>query len=127
MNPQIGDALYLLNQFAKSDWARLDVRQGAFFLSIHRHSGLAPATVAVDEVTGDVVEVKAPSLGTFRNSDFAIGSVVAADSPVGYLEILGERQPIPAGQAGFLLSVTARDGELVEYETPLATINSEAA
>ena len=118
----VEEARAMLGLFAGSPWRDLHVRGGGFELFLAKMGGSANPMIrlAVDECGAQIF---APHLGLFFAS-LPAGAPLEADTVIGQLEVLGEREDVRAGRAGHLASILVADGVLVEYETPLAQISA---
>jgi biotin carboxyl carrier protein len=79
--------------------------------------------------SGGAVEVRAPTLGTFRRAHapedpplVAVGAVVKPGQAIGSIEVLRSRIPIEAPRAGRIADIAAESGALVEYDQLLFVI-----
>jgi acetyl-CoA carboxylase biotin carboxyl carrier protein len=89
---------------------------------------IAPAAAS------DLVDVKAPLLGTFYGAPqpgapafVAIGATVAPDTVIGIVEVMKLMNSVCAGTDGVVAEVVAKDGELVEYGAVLMRIARSGA
>ncbi len=89
----------------------------------------APGAPPPPTARGDLVDVRAPMLGTFFRSPapgaapfVAPGSRVGPDTTVGIVEVMKLMNAVHAGVAGEVVEVLVRDGELVEYDQPLLRV-----
>jgi len=69
--------------------------------------------------------VAAPAVGIYHSAakgkapSFKEGKAVAADQPMGYVDMAGEKRPVTASAAGTLKIILAEEGRPVEYGQPL--------
>lgn len=123
MNAMVENARALLRLMEKSPWRDIHVRTRDGMLFIAKEGGAANPmrTPAPERCSGPRIEVAAPHLASVV-SILPVGSRVVAGDPVGRLELLGETIEIAAPEAGVVEAVFVQEGELVEYEAPLARI-----
>lgn len=116
----VEDTRAMLRLFAAGSWRDLHVRCGGYEMFLAKPGG---ATNPMNDRTLPSAPgiVNAPHLGLFFAS-LAAGAAVEADTVVGELEVLGEREDIVAGRAGHVVALLVADGALVEYATPLVRI-----
>lgn len=69
-----------------------------------------------------LTDVRAPMLGGYYSRPkpgaepfVQIGGRVATDSVIGIIEVMKLINPVPAGVAGEVVEIVAKDGELIEY------------
>ena len=69
-----------------------------------------------------LTDIRAPMLGAYYSRPkpgaepfVQIGGRVAKDSVIGIIEVMKLMNPVPAGVAGEVVEIVARDGELIEY------------
>jgi len=91
----------------------------------------APGGAAVAEATTEtgLIAVRSPVLGTFYRAPapgeppyVEPGDVVDADAIIGLIDVMKLFTQIPAGVAGRVVEIVARDAVLVEYGQPLVLI-----
>jgi acetyl-CoA carboxylase biotin carboxyl carrier protein len=90
---------------------------------------IAPATASVG---ANLLEVRAPMLGTFYGAPkpgaapyVAIGDRVKPDSAIAIIEVMKLMNSISAGIEGVLVEVLVRDGDLVEYDQVLMRVRPD--
>ncbi len=88
-------------------------------------TGAGTATPAVTDDASQLT-IKSPMVGTFYAAGapdlppmVSVGSQVRADTPVGIIEAMKVFTEIPAGMAGTITEVLARDKQPVEFGQPL--------
>ncbi len=88
-----------------------------------------PAATALPQGDANLLEIRAPMLGTFYGAPkpgadpfVAIGARVTANSAVGIIEVMKLMNSISAGIEGVLVDVLVRDGELVEFDQVLMRV-----
>ncbi len=99
-----------------------------------RATSRPPVPAAADAASQRLVEVTAPVLGAFygkpspdADAFVDIGSMVAADTTVGIVEVMKLKNPVTAGVAGRVAEVVAKDGDLVEFGQVLFRIEPGTA
>lgn len=92
-----------------------------------------PAPAAASQASGDLVDVRAPMLGTWYAAPqpgaapfVAVGQAVDADSPVGIIEVMKLMNSIAAGVAGVVVDILVRDGQFVEFDQPVLRVRPGA-
>lgn len=86
--------------------------------------------VVAEAATGtELIAIRSPMLGTFYRAPapgeppyVEPGDVVDADTAIGLIDVMKLFTQIPAGVAGRVVEVLARDAVLVEYGQPLVLI-----
>lgn len=127
-NP-LAEALALLAEFERSDWGQCHVRSGTLemFLSRRPQSANPMATArpgavrAVDPV--DLHLITAPHVGTVRSIS-AVGDLVQAGAVFAVVEVLDELRELVADCAGTVTRAMAQEGDLVEHDQPLLSLDA---
>ncbi len=146
------DVETLVELFGQSTWEelRLEVDGDELLLSTNSHATLdtpatpgtvpspsAPPTPPPARDAGPAPAarpahwlcVKAPNLGTFYTCPapskppyVSVGATVTADTEVCLIEVMKLFTTVRASVAGTVREITAKDGEMVEYDQPLLWI-----
>jgi acetyl-CoA carboxylase biotin carboxyl carrier protein len=128
------DVREILRLIDESDVEELRVETEAFSLYVRRGETAAPAEQQPPTSAADgVVTISAPMIGTFYRAEAPgaapyvdLGSRVEPDTVVCLIEVMKMMNPIPAGVAGTIVEVCARNAEAVEYGAPLFHIEPAA-
>ena len=125
MTATLEDVRALVTIVDRSPWRELYVRTGDWSVFLAKPgSGPNPMRgqmAAAVESCADVITVSAPHLGLFT-AGLQVGTVVAADSVVGMIEVLGSFSEVTSDMGGVIESVLVTSGALVEYGAPLVLI-----
>jgi acetyl-CoA carboxylase biotin carboxyl carrier protein len=85
---------------------------------------------ALDRSESGLIAVRAPMLGTFYRAPapgqppyVKVGDVIDADETIGLIDVMKLFTQIPAGVAGRVAEILARNAELVEHGQPLMLID----
>lgn len=101
---------------------------------VQRAVSAAPTAPAVTPVltTGNLLEIRAPMLGTFYGAPkpgaapfVAIGERVKPDSAIAIIEVMKLMNSIPAKVDGVVVEVLVRDGDLVEFDQVLMRVRPD--
>lgn len=131
MKVMIDNARVLLAHFAQSDWRELHVRtpDGEIFIArpgggpnrILQRAG-TPAAGPVAAADARCVSVSAPHVGTVAWIEEP-GTAVGAGAVVARLDLLGDCVEVACSVAGVVAARLAAEGDFVEFDAPLVTIN----
>jgi acetyl-CoA carboxylase biotin carboxyl carrier protein len=149
---ELADLTAILDLLKASEWRSARLRMGDFELELSdgmATSGFAPAPApaapatastapattkdaAAEPGTVDGVVVRAQTLGVFWRSPqpgaapfVEVGDIVAADSPLGIVEVMKMMTRIEPGIAGRVVAIHVENGDVVEFDQPLVTIAPE--
>ncbi len=91
-----------------------------------------PAAPVPSSAEENLLEVRAPMLGTFYGAPkpgaapyVAIGDRVKPDSAIAIIEVMKLMNSISAGIEGILVEVLVRDGDLVEFDQVLMRVRPD--
>ncbi len=125
------DIMDILEAFGDSGFAHLDLTVGSIRVSVNQTSTSAAPCV---DVPADSEEVVAPLLGMFQAGPEAgapafvkRGSMVQADTTIGFIRVMHDLTPVKAGLRGTVLDVLVQDGQFVEFGQSLLRVGTESA
>jgi acetyl-CoA carboxylase biotin carboxyl carrier protein len=126
----VDDARALIDALLASEYQELHVRGEGFEIFLARAGGGPnPMLAGVEEVPAQAAEpglsITAPHVATIAWVA-AEGTVLAAGDVLARLEVLGEESELLALQAGRVVRILARPGQLVEYGEPIAELDVQA-
>lgn len=132
------DVREILRIIDESELAELRIETAGFSLHVRKEGSAgaadaptagaeAPPAAETPAAAGDsLVTIGSPMLGTFYRAEAPgeapfvdVGSEVGADTTVCIIEVMKMMNSVPAGVAGTVVEISARNGELVEYGAPL--------
>jgi acetyl-CoA carboxylase biotin carboxyl carrier protein len=103
-----------------------------FAAPVQRAAPAEPVALAPAAGSGNLLEVRAPMLGTFYGAPkpgaapyVAIGDRVKPDSAIAIIEVMKLMNSISAGIEGVLVEVLVRDGDLVEFDQVLMRVRPD--
>jgi acetyl-CoA carboxylase biotin carboxyl carrier protein len=93
-------------------------------------SGLLHGKEAAPAVVAGLIEIRAPTVGTFYRAPrpgaqpfVDVGAVVEPQTTIGIIEIMKLMNAVPAGVAGEVREVCVGDGDQVEYDQVLMRVS----
>jgi biotin carboxyl carrier protein len=113
----------LVRAFKASGFSRLFYESDSITLNLHRGNSAPTPKPSAPLATGPgKMDVIAPRLGLLRRKVVA-GKALAEGEVIAELDVLGVCHPVAATRAGRLHEWSAEDGSLIEWGTPIATLD----